>query len=91
MADALRIARIRDRRRSGPAQPQMLIELTQQQQAAVAAEVSTGEIGFDNAPTIAPEIDLRVRTLWHRQSSVVIGGQSPMSTRLGTRLPTYLW
>jgi hypothetical protein len=39
----------------------LLIDLTQQQQAAFAAEVSAAEIGLDPAPAKAPKFDLIAR------------------------------
>lgn len=69
-------------------QPQALVHAAQQQHAAFTAQIAAAEIRLDQAPTNPPEIDLVVRTLWHRQSSVGIGGEIPMTTRLGTRLPT---
>ena len=61
----------RSRRRAG--QADVAIDLAQQHQAAVAAQLSAAEVGLDDAPPQASEIDLALRTLWHRQSSVVIG------------------
>jgi hypothetical protein len=79
---------IGNRRSRRSAQPQVLVDLAQQQQPATTAEITTAEVGVDHATTESPEIDLRIRTLWHGQSSVGIGGQIPMTTRLGTSLPT---
>jgi hypothetical protein len=86
--DARRVAWIRDHSGRCAAQPQVLIDLTQQQQTAITAEIPAAEIGFDQAPAKAPKLDLGFGTVWHRQSSVGIGGRIPMTTRLGTRLPT---
>jgi hypothetical protein len=49
----------------------MLIDLAQQQQAAVAAQVSAAEVRLDAATTQAAEVDLVLRTPWQRRSSVV--------------------
>jgi hypothetical protein len=56
---------------------EVLIDLTQQQQAAIAAEVPTAEIGLNQAPAKAPKLDLGLGfgTVWHRQSSVGMGGE----------------
>jgi hypothetical protein len=71
--DALGVARVGDRSGRRPAQAQVLIDLAQQQQATVTAQVPAAEVGLDDATSEPPEIDLGIRTLWHRQSSVVIG------------------
>jgi hypothetical protein len=73
VADALGVSRIRNRRGGRAAQVQMPVDLAQQQKPTIAAQVPAAEIGFDDAPAEAAEIDLVFRTLWHRQSSVVIG------------------
>jgi len=88
MADALGVARIGNGRRGRAAQTQMLIDLAQQQQAAVAAQVSAAEVRLDDATTQAAEVDLVLRTLWHRRSSVVCRLRSPLTTRETTRTPT---
>ena len=38
-----------------------------------AAQVAAAEVGLDQAPAEAAELDLALRTLWHRQSSLVAG------------------
>jgi hypothetical protein len=48
----------------------MLIDLAQQQQATVAAQVSAAEVRLDDATTQAAEVDLVLPALWHRRSSV---------------------
>jgi transposase len=73
VADALRIARIGNRCSGRAAQAQVPIDLAQQQQPAVAAQVPTAKVGFNDTPAEVAEIDLVFRTLWHRQSSVVSG------------------
>ena len=58
-------------RRSG--QPNAPIDLAQQQQSAITAEVPAAEVCFDQPAAKAAELYPALRTLWHRQSSVVIG------------------
>jgi hypothetical protein len=84
MADALGVARIGNRGSGRAAQTQMLIDLAQQQQAAVAAQVSAAEVRLDDATTQAAEVDLVLRTLWPRRSSVVCRLRSPLTTRVST-------
>jgi hypothetical protein len=83
---ALSFVAQRARRRCAQAQPR--IHAPQQQCSAFAAQIPATEVRLDNSPSEPSEIKLLVRTLWHRQSSVGIGGEIPMATRLGTRLPT---
>ena len=73
VADALGVSRVGDRRSGRAAQAQVPIDLAQQQQPPIAAQVTAAEVGFDQAPAEAAELDLALRTLWHRQSSVVAG------------------
>lgn len=70
------------------AEAQAGIHAPQQQRAALAAQVTAAEFGLDNPPADPPKVQLLVRTLWHWQFSVGTGGETPMTTRLGTRLPT---
>ena len=65
------------------------IDLLEQQHAAVADDVATVECGLDDTPANPPKLNGLISTLWHRQSSVDIGGQIPMTTGSATRLPTY--
>jgi hypothetical protein len=51
----------------------VLVDLPQQQQPTVTAEIPTTEICLDDASSKTSEIVLGIRTLWHRQSSVGIG------------------
>ena len=55
VADALGVARIGDRSGRRAAQPQVLIDLAQQQQPAIAAQVPAAEVGLNDAPAKAPE------------------------------------
>ena len=71
--DARRIARIAEHRRSRTAQPDALVHPTQQQHAAVRADVAALEVGLDHASPKPPQLHRPIGTLWHRQSSVVIG------------------
>jgi hypothetical protein len=73
------------------AQTQPLIDLPEQQNPAIADDVAAIERRFNYTSANAPEFNALIGTLWHRQSSVDIGGQIPMTTRLGTRLPTLHW
>ncbi len=84
------LALIAQRSRGRGAQAQMLVHAPQQQNAGLAAQIAAVEIHLDDASAEPSKVQLLVRTLWHRQSSVGIGGQIPMATRLGTRLPTLL-
>jgi hypothetical protein len=87
-SDALRIARVGDRRGGHAAQAKVPIYLAQRQQPAVAAQVPAAEVGLDDVPPKAAEIDSVLCTLLHRQSSVVMGAQIPMTTGSAKRLPT---
>ena len=89
--DARRIAWIAEHGRGRAAQTNALVHTPQQQDATVRADVAALEVGLDDAPPKASQIDRPVGTLWHRQSSVEIGVKIPMSTRSGTRLPTLYW
>ena len=62
--------------------------VVEQQRTALGAQVAAAEIRLNDPSAKPSELQLLVRTLWHRQSSVGIGGEIPMTTRLGTRLPT---
>jgi hypothetical protein len=73
VADAFGVSRVGNRRSGRAAKTQVPIDLAQQQQAAIAAQVPAAEVGFDDTPAEAAEIDPVLRTLWHRQSSVVAG------------------
>jgi hypothetical protein len=73
VADALGVARVGDRRCRRAAQTQVAIDLAQQQQPTITAQVAAAEVRIDDTPAEAAEIDLVLRTLWHRQSSVVTG------------------
>jgi hypothetical protein len=73
MHDARRLARIGQRGCRRSAQPDVPIDLAQQQQAAVAAQVPAAEVGFNDPAAEPPKFDPALRTLWHRQSSVVVG------------------
>jgi hypothetical protein len=72
VADPLGVARIGYGQGRSAAQTHAGIDLTQEHQAAIAAEFTAPEVCLKNAPAHASEIDLLVRTLWHRQSSVFI-------------------
>lgn len=65
------------------------VNLLEQQNAAVTDDVAAVERGLHHTSSHATKLDLAIGTLWHRQSSVVIGGEIPMSTGAATRLPTY--
>jgi len=73
VSDAFGIARIGYRRSSHAAQTKVPIHLAQQQQPAIAAQLPAAEVGLDDAPPNATKFDLVLCTLWHRQSSVVMG------------------
>lgn len=70
------------------AQPQAVIRAPQQQRAALAAQIAAAEVPVNDASTQPSKVQLLVRALWPRQSTVGIGSEIPMTTRLGTRLPT---
>jgi hypothetical protein len=72
-------------------QAQPFIDLFEQQHAAITDDVATIKCSLHHTPANTTEFDGLIGTLWHRQSSVGIGGEIPMTTRLGTRLPTYRW
>ena len=71
--DARRIARIAQHRGRRAAQTDALVDSSQQQQAAVRADVAAFEVGLDHASSNPPKSIRPIGTLWHRQSSVVIG------------------
>jgi hypothetical protein len=65
------------------------IELLEQQHAAIADDVTTIERGLNDTASNLAEFNGLIGTLWHRQSSVAIGGQIPMTAGSARRLPTY--
>ena len=71
--DACRIARVTERSRRCTAQPDRLINPTQQQHATVRADVPAFKVGLDHTTPNPPQFHRPIGTLWHRQSSVVIG------------------
>ncbi|WP_395690738.1 hypothetical protein [Piscinibacter sp.] len=73
MTDALGVARVRQRSGRRTGQSDVPIDLAQQQQPTVAAQIAAAEVRFDDAAAKPSEFDPALRTLWHRQSSVVIG------------------
>jgi hypothetical protein len=87
--DAGAAALITQRQRRCARQPKTLVDPLEQQHAAVADDVATIECGLDHAPSNPSKLDGPIGTLWHRQSSVAIGGEIPMTTGSATRLPTY--
>lgn len=72
-------------------QPEPLIDSLEQQYATIVDDVATVKFGLNDTPAHPPEFDSLIGPLWHRQSSVGIGGQIPMTTGSATRLPTYCW
>jgi hypothetical protein len=54
----------------------------------ISQEIAAAEVRLDHTPADAADIDLVFRALWHRLSSVGIGGRIPVTTHLGKRLPT---
>ena len=80
---------VAQRQSSRAGQTKTLIDPLEQQHAALTDDVTAIECGLDYTPSNPSKFDGPIGTLWHRQSSVSIGGEIPMKTRLGTRLPTY--
>lgn len=82
-------ALITKRQRRSAGQTQSFIDPLEQQHAAVADDVTAVECGLDHTSSNPSELNGPIGTLWHRQSSVAIGGEIPMTTGSATRLPTY--
>ena len=55
----------------------------------VKQENDEGGRGLDDAPSNPSKLNGPISTLCHRQSSVAIGGELPMTTGSATRLPIY--
>lgn len=87
--DAGAAALVAERQGSCAGQSKTFIDLLEQQHAAITDDVATVECGLDDTPANTSKFDSLIGTLWHRQSSVAIGGQIPMTTGSATRLPTY--
>lgn len=86
-AGAAALVTQRPRRSAG--QTKTVIDPLEQQHATIANDVATIERSLHHAPSNPSELDGPIGTLWHRQSSVAIGGEIPMTTGSATRLPTY--
>ena len=89
MGNAGAAALIAQRLRGSPRQSDAFIELLEQHHTAIADDVSTIDRGLHDTASNLAKVNGLIGTLWRRQSSVGIGGQIPMTTRFGTRLPTY--
>jgi hypothetical protein len=71
--DARGVAWVAEHGRGRTAQADTLVDAAQQQHATVRTEIATLEVGLDDAAPEASKLNSCVGTLWHRQSSVVIG------------------
>ena len=59
-------------------QTKALIDPLEQQYTAIADDVAAIKSGLDHTPSNPSKFDGPIGTLWHRQSSVSIGGEIPM-------------